>query len=92
MLVALGLGEGRLGLRQCDARVTVIDPHQHIAFADGLRVADAHFGHLSCDHRGDLGGIGADIGVVRGDVVAAHQRIPAAKADRRQQHGAGDAG
>ena len=62
-LVVSGLG---LGERQ--ARVGLVENDQGLAGRDALRVADQHPRDMAGDERRHLGDVGADIGVVGGDV------------------------
>lgn len=80
----------RLGLRDGDARIAVVEADQHRALAYRLGVRNRDARDLGRDHRRDARGIGADIGVVGAHIVAGDQQVIGAEDHRCDQHQYGD--
>ena len=58
------LRQRRFGLRHCNARIGIIQHHQHVAGLHGLGAAHLHFGHGAGQLRRHQCGVAAHIGVV----------------------------
>ncbi len=90
--MALGQGEGSLGLFHGDAGIGVVDGGQDITGLDVLGFDDIDLGDRPGDQGVDLGDIGADIGVIGRDEVRGVEAVIGAPADGANHDGDGDIG
>ena len=81
-----------LRLRHSQLGVGRVDRHQHVARLHRLGVGDVHGQHRPVHLRRHRRDVRADIGVVGGDEVRAHQQPPCAVGDRADHHHGAQAG
>ena len=80
-----GSGDAGLRLRQRDVEVAVVDARQHLAGFDRLIVVDQHRAQVAGDLGGDGRVVRLHIGVVGGNLEAAHRPILSGELSARRQ-------
>src|SRR5690606_41771699 len=74
--LALSTRQIRLGLRDSNLGVGIVQNYQHVASLDGLRVTDLDFLYRAGNEWCDLGHVRCRVGVIRGDGFACEQKRP----------------